>query len=173
MLCFSSSRWPLVVSTGTLGALPGPLWLWLPSGTGVMGLAGGFVINRLRYVRSRTTPAARLSFRERALQYSLAVSRLQFLLPGRDPGLLLALLFIGAMAAIGATGDGAEHAVMSGIMTGDAADRGAPEATLGIGRRGGSERQHGDGEDDGGGFHDSLPKMLPDNRRRAPRFPGS
>jgi hypothetical protein len=33
-LFFSSSRWPLVVSRGTLGALPGPLWLWLSSGMG-------------------------------------------------------------------------------------------------------------------------------------------
>src|SRR4029079_6914244 len=45
MLCFSSSRWPLVVSRGTLGALPGPLWLWLRAGTGVMVLVGGFVID--------------------------------------------------------------------------------------------------------------------------------
>src|SRR5881409_1313751 len=34
MLFFSSSRWPLVVSRGTSGALPGPLWLWLSSGIG-------------------------------------------------------------------------------------------------------------------------------------------
>ena len=34
MLFFSSSRWPLVVSRGTLGALPGPLWLWLSCGMG-------------------------------------------------------------------------------------------------------------------------------------------
>ena len=44
MLCFSSSRWPLVVSIGTFGALPGPLWLWLSSGTGVMFFSSGFVI---------------------------------------------------------------------------------------------------------------------------------
>ena len=37
MLFFSSSRWPLVVSRGTLGALPGPLWLWLS-----WGMGGGF-----------------------------------------------------------------------------------------------------------------------------------
>src|SRR5947199_4558255 len=43
MLCFSSSRWPLVVSTGTPGALPGPLWLWLSSGTGLMVFVGGLV----------------------------------------------------------------------------------------------------------------------------------
>jgi hypothetical protein len=53
---------------------------------------------------------------------------LQLLLPGRRPGLarliVLAILFVGAVAAIGAAGDGAEHAVVSGIMTGDAADHG-------------------------------------------------
>src|SRR3954451_18533171 len=51
MLCFSSSRWPLVVSRGTAGALPGPLWLWLSSGTGVMVLLWGFVMRRLRTYR--------------------------------------------------------------------------------------------------------------------------
>src|SRR6478672_7192209 len=45
MLCFSSSRWPLVVSIGTFGALPGPLWLWLSSGTGVMVLLRDLVIS--------------------------------------------------------------------------------------------------------------------------------
>ena len=44
--CFSSSRWPLVVSTGIRGVLPGPLWLQLSSGTGLMVF--GFVIIRLR-----------------------------------------------------------------------------------------------------------------------------
>jgi hypothetical protein len=49
MLCFSSSRWPLVVSTGTSGVLPGPLWLLLSSGTGLMGFFCGLVIISLRY----------------------------------------------------------------------------------------------------------------------------
>src|SRR5436853_5868902 len=53
MLCFSSSRWPLVVSSGTFGALPGPLWLWLSSGTGVMVLLSGFVMRRLRWWHGR------------------------------------------------------------------------------------------------------------------------
>src|SRR5579859_932139 len=44
MLCFSSSRWPLVVSRGTAGVLPGPLWLCSSAGTGLMALASGFVI---------------------------------------------------------------------------------------------------------------------------------
>src|ERR1700753_1522448 len=44
MLCFSSSRWPLVVSSGTRGVLPGPLWLWFSSGTGLMVAVRGFVM---------------------------------------------------------------------------------------------------------------------------------
>src|ERR1700748_2950915 len=48
MLCFSSSRWPLVVSSGTDGVLPGPLWLCASSGTGWMVLFNGFVIAGLR-----------------------------------------------------------------------------------------------------------------------------
>jgi hypothetical protein len=44
ILCFSSSRWPRVVSSGTAGALPGPLWLWLSSGTGGMVLSSGLVM---------------------------------------------------------------------------------------------------------------------------------
>src|ERR1700742_1142403 len=50
MLCFSSSRWPLVVSSGTDGVLPGPLWLRASSGTGVMVLLNGFVIAGLRWL---------------------------------------------------------------------------------------------------------------------------
>src|ERR1700744_6040945 len=48
MLCFSSSRWPLVVSSGTDGALPGPLWLCASEGTGCRVLFNGFVIAGLR-----------------------------------------------------------------------------------------------------------------------------
>src|SRR6202163_4342625 len=44
MLCISSSRWPLVVSSGPHGALPGPLWLWLSSGAAFMVLVWDFVI---------------------------------------------------------------------------------------------------------------------------------
>src|SRR5258705_2047078 len=50
MLFFSSSRWPLVVSRGTLGALPGPLWLWLSSGTGLMVFVRVFVMRGLRFL---------------------------------------------------------------------------------------------------------------------------
>jgi hypothetical protein len=46
---------------------------------------------------------------------------------------LLALLLIGAMAAIGASGNGPEHAMMTGIVTGDAADHGTLQAALGLG----------------------------------------
>src|SRR6185437_10693890 len=84
-------------------------------------------------------------------------SALQLLLPVRHPGLallvLLAVLFVGAVAAVGAAGDGAEHAVVSGIVTGDAADRGALQAALGVRRRGGNDRERSDGENGGGGFH--------------------
>src|SRR6266404_7955970 len=48
MFCFSSSRWPLVVSTGTWGVLPGPLWLLLSSGTGLMVFFDLLIIS-LRY----------------------------------------------------------------------------------------------------------------------------
>src|SRR5262245_44868919 len=59
MLFFSSSRWPLVVSRGTLGALPGPLWLWLSSGMGGMF----FVIMVSVVSGKRTTPRSAVSFR--------------------------------------------------------------------------------------------------------------
>ena len=78
---------------------------------------------------------------------------LQLLLPGRRPGLallvLLPVLFVGAVAAVGAAGDGAEHAVVAGIVTGDAADHGALQAALGVRRRGGNECKRGDGENGG------------------------
>ena len=48
--------------------------------------------------------------------------------------LLLPLLLVGAMAAVEASGGGAEHAVMAGKVTGDAADHGAFQAALGVGR---------------------------------------
>ncbi|GCC48645.1 hypothetical protein chiPu_0032636 [Chiloscyllium punctatum] len=57
MLCFSSSRWPLVVSRGTLGALPGPLWLLLSSGTGWMVFVFGFVIIVSVTQRDNAAPA--------------------------------------------------------------------------------------------------------------------
>ena len=60
---------------------------------------------------------------------------LQLLLPGRRLTLLLLLqlLLPGMAAAVDAAGDGAEDAVVAGIVTGDAADRRALQAALGIG----------------------------------------
>ena len=48
---------------------------------------------------------------------------------------LLPLLFLGAMAAIEATGGRAEHAVMAGIVSGHAADDSALQASLRLGDR--------------------------------------
>jgi hypothetical protein len=57
------------------------------------------------------------------------------------------------VAAVGAAGDGAEYAVMAGIVARDAADCGAFQAAFCRGGGcGGCER--GDGEDGGEGFHD-------------------
>ena len=47
--------------------------------------------------------------------------------------LLLTILLLGAMPAIEAAGGGTEHAVVTGIMAGDAADDGALDAALGLG----------------------------------------
>src|SRR3954447_13022606 len=78
---------------------------------------------------------------------------LQLLPRGRlTLALPLALLFVGAVAAVGAAGDGAEHAVMAGVMAGDAADRGAFQASFGVSRRG-ERRKGGYGDEDGERFH--------------------
>src|SRR3954452_19183695 len=87
--------------------------------------------------------------------------RLQLLLPRRQLALALgltlrlAVLLVGAVAAVGAAGDGAEHAVMAGIMAGDAADHGAFQAAFGVGR-GSGRRERGDGDEDGEAFHGGL-----------------
>src|SRR5262245_34213374 len=60
MLCFSSSRWPLVVSRGTSGALPAPLWLLLSSGTG--GTCFDLFVIQTTSVMTRRTIAGRASF---------------------------------------------------------------------------------------------------------------
>src|SRR5262245_49114502 len=52
MLFFSSSRWPLVVSRGTPGLLPGPLWLWLSSGMG--GVVLVMMVSVMKPNRQRT-----------------------------------------------------------------------------------------------------------------------
>src|SRR6266404_2343885 len=84
---------------------------------------------------------------------------LQLLLPGRRRlalALLLLFLLLGAVAAVQAAGGGAEHAVMAGIVTGDAADRGAFQAAFCIGRRSRNQRQGGGGKNGGCGFHDAV-----------------
>src|SRR3954462_9203431 len=74
MLCFSSSRWPFVVSTGTFGALPGPLWLWLSSGTGLMAFPSGFVIRFLHWTPRETRNHAN-AFRQTRMLPRLAPTR--------------------------------------------------------------------------------------------------
>jgi hypothetical protein len=60
--------------------------------------------------------------------------------------LLPLVLLVGAVTAIEAAGRGAEYAVMTGIVTGDAADHGALDAALGVGWSGyGGESQCGGG----------------------------
>src|SRR5258708_18181512 len=80
---------------------------------------------------------------------------LQLLMPRRRRltlALLLLVLLLGAVAAVEAAGGGAEHAVMAGIVTGDAADHGALQAALGVSGRSRNQRQCGDGENGRGGF---------------------
>jgi hypothetical protein len=86
--------------------------------------------------------------------------------------LLLPLLLVGAVAADEASGGGAEHAVVPRVMTGDAADHGALQAALGVGRMS-RERKHGRGEQCGNYFHDEHPQVAirRDNRITAIRFP--
>jgi hypothetical protein len=50
--------------------------------------------------------------------------------------LALAVLLVRVVAAVKTASGGAEHAMMAGIMAGDAADHGALDAALGVGRRG-------------------------------------
>ena len=65
--------------------------------------------------------------------------------------LLLARLLLGVVTAVEAAGGGAEHAVMAGVVTGDAADRRPFQAALGVGRRQRNRRERG-GEQQSGGF---------------------
>src|SRR5262249_40027571 len=67
MLCFSSSRWPLVVSMGTRGSLPAPLWLLLSSGTLMC-----FAVFGIQFLPCdiRRTIAARASFPARQIEAS-------------------------------------------------------------------------------------------------------
>ena len=69
------------------------------------------------------------------------------------------------VAANEASGGGAEHAMMSGVMAGDAADRGALQAALGVGRTC-RKRKRRESEQRGNYFHDEHPRVAirTDNR---------
>src|ERR1700733_11548565 len=69
--------------------------------------------------------------------------------------LLLTLLLLGAVTAIEAASGRAKHAVMAGIVTGDAADHGALQATLGLGALGRGGKR-GNDEQCGNDFHDGA-----------------
>ena len=60
--------------------------------------------------------------------------------------LLLSLLFLGTVTAIEAAGGSANQTMMTGIVTGDAADHCALQAAPGIGGRRGRQRQRGSGK---------------------------
>src|ERR1700722_20048949 len=76
----------------------------------------------------------------------------QLLLTGRR--------LVGVVAAVGAAGNGAEHAMMAGIMTGDSAHHRALQATLGVGCIRG-QRQGRDGEQYGDRSHGSRSSSMP------------
>jgi len=69
--------------------------------------------------------------------------------------LLLTFLLPGAVAAVEATGSRAEHAMVTSVMTGDAADHGALQATLGLGAFG-RNGERGNDEQCGYDFHDGA-----------------
>src|SRR5690242_14355731 len=60
------------------------------------------------------------------------------------------------MAAVEAAGGGTEHAVMTGIMAGDAADDGALDAALGVGGGGRAQHEQCGSNGDERGFHGSM-----------------
>jgi len=95
----------------------------------------------------------------------LAAPALLLLLP-----LLLPFLLVGVMAAVEASGGGAEHAMMSGVMAGDAADSGALQAALGVGRMS-RERKRRRGEQCGNCFHDEHPQVAIRTDNRLTRDP--
>src|SRR6201747_983266 len=77
MLCFSSSRWPLVVSRAILGSLPGPLWLLLSSGTGwmVLVMRGLLLLGGITRAAARALRLARR--RSSTLNFCVPYPRLQ------------------------------------------------------------------------------------------------
>jgi hypothetical protein len=68
---------------------------------------------------------------------------------------LLLFLLPGAMTAVEAAGRGTQHAVMAGIVTGDAADTLQATPRLGVTSR--NRRQRCGGEYGGGGLHVGNP----------------
>jgi hypothetical protein len=107
---------------------------------------------RADWIKSGHSISSRAARRRRRRQ------ALQLLLTRRPAALrlMLPVLLIGAMAAIGASGDRAEHAMMSRVMPGDAADHGALQAPLGVSCSR-SEGQRGNGEQQASGFHGGGP----------------
>src|ERR1035441_2395032 len=113
--------------------------------------------------RSRTSIRGYGSLRAQGRQLSVLTllatteqTASQLLLSGRRLLLLQPLLLLGVMAAVEAAGGRAEHAVMGGIVAGDAADHRALQAALGTGRVC-SQREGGDGEQGGNRFHGGNP----------------
>jgi hypothetical protein len=78
--------------------------------------------------------------------------------------LLLALLLLGAMTAIETSGRRTEHAVMAGIVSGNAADHGALQAAFGFGVTGRAANRDND-EECSDELHDDL--SLPDPSQHA------
>ena len=72
--------------------------------------------------------------------------------------LLLPFPLVGGVTAVEAAGGGSEHAVVTGKMSGSAADDGALDAALGVGS-GGRQRQRGDGERSEHGSHDDVSEV--------------
>jgi type IV secretory pathway TrbL component len=86
--------------------------------------------------------------------------------------LLLLLLLVGVVAAVETAGGGAEHAVMTGIVAGDAADDGALDAALGIGGGGRAQHEQRGGDGEKRGFHGSMSPAV-STRQRTRSGPGS
>jgi hypothetical protein len=72
---------------------------------------------------------------------------------------VLPRLLFGAVTAVETAGGRTKHAVMAGIVTGDAADHRALQAALGVGAAG-RKRQRRDSEQSGNGLHGSDPHEI-------------
>ena len=122
----------------------------------------------------RHDDVASLRRRRMRLHFFLTGGSLVCLAGGGLALALLARLLLGVVPAVEAAGGGAEHAVVAGIVTGDAADRRPFQAALGVGGRRRNRHERGSGEQQSGNFHDGV--LLRSGRslnRAAPlRFPG-